>query len=57
MPGSPPINTSDPGTNPPPRTLSNSSYPLEMRSILWFCVWLINSERYGDFSLGELIFL
>ena len=45
MPGSPPINTSDPGTNPPPSTLSNSLYPLEMRSIIWFFVWLISSER------------
>ena len=34
MPGSPPINTSDPGTKPPPSTLSNSSYPLGIRSII-----------------------
>ena len=39
------INTSDPGTKPPPSTLSNSLYPLEMRSISWFFVWLISSER------------
>ena len=28
MPGSPPIKTTDPGTIPPPRTLSNSLNPV-----------------------------
>jgi hypothetical protein len=32
MPGSPPINTTDPGTTPPPSTRSSSPMPLEQRS-------------------------
>src|SRR5947209_5988324 len=33
MPGSPPTNTTDPGTMPPPRTKSNSRSPVCQRSI------------------------
>ena len=32
MPGSPPMSTSEPGTMPPPSTVSSSSMPEEMRS-------------------------
>src|ERR1700731_4997672 len=31
MPGSPPSNRTEPGTNPPPTTLSNSAIPVVMR--------------------------
>src|SRR5690606_16218960 len=31
MPGSPPINTKEPSTTPPPRTRSNSAMPVETR--------------------------
>ena len=34
MPGSPAVKISEPFTKPPPRTLSNSSYPDEKRSDL-----------------------
>ena len=33
MPGSPPINTTAPSTNPPPSTRSNSPIPVEARTI------------------------
>ena len=32
MPGDPPINTSDPGTKPPPSTRSSSPMPVRRRS-------------------------
>ncbi len=35
MPGSPPINTIEPGTIPPPNTLANSSISSGTRSSLW----------------------
>ena len=32
MPGSPPTRTTEPGTTPPPNTLSNSTNPVRIRS-------------------------
>ena len=49
IPGSPPINVNEPSTNPPPRTLSISSNPLET---------LVYSFFFASFSLtiSELVF-
>lgn len=33
IPGSPAINVTEPGTNPPPKTRSNSENPLGMRML------------------------
>ena len=51
IPGSPPINTAEPGTNPPPKTLSNSSISVIFRGDQ------SNGPDKGINSIAPLIFL